>query len=222
MTSKSTLGLKAACFDLDGTLIDTGPPHVRAEEIALKSLGISELAPDHPVTFGAGILPGMQILADHYGLGSAEKVYEAYLPAWESALDEGLQAMPGADSALHLVHASGIPLVLVTSGEDEYVDKVMKQFDWTDLFIHRVTMESVNKLKPDPEAYMLAAEFVGLRPDQCAGFEDSSSGLRALDAAGMFSVFVREDAPETDLKADKKISSLEQLDEHLMRSLFQI
>ncbi len=214
------MGLKAAFFDLDGTLIDTGPPHLRAEEMALKSLGIERLASDHPVTFGAGILPGMQMLADHYGLESAEMVFKAYLPAWESALEMGLQAMPGADSSLRLVHRAGIPLVLVTSGENEYVEKVLDRFGWSDLFEGRVTMESVKSLKPDPEPYLLAAKLVGLDPGECAGFEDSSSGLKSMAAAGVFSVFVREDSETANLEADIKLTSLTELDSALLRRLF--
>lgn len=211
--------MKAACFDLDGTLIDTGPLHLAAEKRALETLGVSELAPDHPLTFGTGILPGMQMLADHYGFESAETVFKAYLPAWESSFEHGLQAMPGADVALHRIHAAGIPLALVTSGEQEYVEKVLNQFGWNDLFSRRVTLESVDNLKPHPEPYLLAAELLGLEPADCAGFEDSASGMRSLHATGFFSVLVSS-SDVAGASADLTLESLEQIDEQLIGSLF--
>ena len=208
--------LRAACFDLDGTLIDTGPLHVQAEHLALKTLGIPEPAPDHPVTFGTGVMPGLETLAAHYGFDSAETVLNAYLPAWNSLFEDGLQQMPGADQVLQSMSAVGIPLALVTSGEDEYVDRVLARFDWANLFVERVTQESVSHLKPDPEPYLLAAEKLGIPAAECAGFEDSTSGLNALINAGFFSVMVGVENEE----ADMSLASLEELDAQLIESLF--
>ncbi len=215
-------GLQAACFDLDGTLIDTGPLHVRAERLALNSLGITELASDHPVTFGAGILPGMQMLADHYGFPSAEHVFEAYLPAWESSFEDGLEQMPGADAALERLRDLGVPLALVTSGEDEYVDKVLARFEWSSLFSHLVTLESVTNIKPHPEPYLKAATLLGLEPERCVGIEDSASGMRALAAAGCYSVLVQADPALriVDPAPDIVIDSLTELDDELASKLF--
>ena len=210
MTSSS---LKAACFDLDGTLVDTGPLHAEAERLALVALGVPEPVVDHPITFGAGVMPGMQMLADHYGLQSAQRVFDAYLPAWESVFETGLKPLPGADDTLRLLHAAGVPLALVTSGESEYVDKVLVHFDWAGLFAERVTMESVQSLKPDPEPYLLAAQLLGFEPAECIGFEDSISGLMSLRAAGLYSVIVRPDHAERDELngADMAISGLDTL-----------
>lgn len=203
--------LTAACFDLDGTLVDTGPLHAQAELLALAALGIPEPAPDHPVTFGTGVMPGAQMLADHYNLPSAQHVLDAYIPAWESVFKSGLQPMPGADAVLRLLHAAAVPLALVTSGENEYVDKVMARFGWDSLFAHRVTLESVKKLKPDPEPYLLAARLLECEPNECAGFEDSVSGLRSLHAAGVYSIIVHPDHAERDelAGADMAISGLD-------------
>lgn len=214
--------LKAACFDLDGTLIDTGPLHAEAERLALASLGVPELAPDHPVTFGAGVMPGMQMLADHYGLPSAQHVLDAYLPAWTSVFKSGLVPMPGADEVLRLLAAAAVPLALVTSGESEYVDTVLARFGWNSLFTHRVTLESVKRLKPDPEPYLLAAQMLGVEPRSCAGFEDSASGLKALKAAGAYSIIVRPDHADRDelAGADMAISGLDRFGEPDLARLF--
>ena len=86
----------AACFDLDGTLIDTEPLHLDAERRALQTLGVEQLAGDHPKTFGMGILPGMALLSEVYGLGGQQKVLDVYLPLWDRLLETELELMPGA------------------------------------------------------------------------------------------------------------------------------
>ena len=65
-----TRPFSAVCFDLDGTLIDSEPLHLRAELEMLRSLGVEKRAADHPRTFGMGIMPGMAAVSDHYWIVS--------------------------------------------------------------------------------------------------------------------------------------------------------
>ena len=200
--------------------MDTGPLHARAEQAALAALGIPELAGDHPKTFGHGIMRGMQMLAEHYGLPSGQHVFDAYLPAWEALFAEGIAAKPGADDVLRQLHAMTVPLALVTSGEREYVDKVLARFGWHSLFKHTVTLESVHNLKPDPEPYLMAANLLELDPKFCAGFEDSASGLASVHAAEMFSVYVGESIAPAGLVPDMALASLVHLSGDELSRLF--
>ena len=58
----TSINFKAACFDLDGTLIDTGPPHRAAERVTVRAFGFDDLTADHPVTFGTGGFPVRSLL----------------------------------------------------------------------------------------------------------------------------------------------------------------
>jgi len=44
--------------------------------------------------------------------------------------------------------------------------------------------------KPDPEAFLMAAERLGVKPGECLVFEDTDMGIEAATAAGMASVKV--------------------------------
>jgi sugar-phosphatase len=48
-----------------------------------------------------------------------------------------------------------------------------------------VTIDDVDRGKPDPEAYLLAAERLGMTPEQCVVIEDAPAGIKAARAAGM-------------------------------------
>ena len=46
------------------------------------------------------------------------------------------------------------------------------------------------KSKPDPEPFLIAAERLGVKPEDCLVFEDTEMGIQAATAAGMASVKV--------------------------------
>tara|TARA_B100000809_G_scaffold251236_1_gene284543 strand:- start:56 stop:385 length:330 start_codon:yes stop_codon:yes gene_type:complete len=89
----------AACFDLDGTLIDTEPVHLRAETSCLITLGIDTGSLRHERTFGKGIESGMKSLAETYEL-DYELVMATYMPLWKSGLLSDLTVLPGTRDIL--------------------------------------------------------------------------------------------------------------------------
>lgn len=212
---------RAACFDLDGTLVDTEPIHVEAERQTLLHFGV-ESAPDHPRNFGIGVEAGMATLAAFYGLGDPERVLTAYVPQWERLLDEMLKTMPGALELLTAMDDAGIPLALVTSGDAEYAQLVLNRIGIVGRFAFTVTGDDVSEMKPSPEPYLLAAERFGMASGQILVFEDSAAGVASAVAAGMFCVAVAADVqerPELDA-AQQHITSLTEFGPHEVQRLF--
>ncbi|MFN8631300.1 MAG: HAD-IA family hydrolase [Chloroflexota bacterium] len=56
--------------------------------------------------------------------------------------------------------------------------------------------------KPDPEIFLVAAEALGLRPEDCVGVEDARAGIEAIKAAGMRAVGIGADLPGADWITD--------------------
>ncbi len=214
--------LIAACFDLDGTLIDTSPLHVVAERQALASLGVAELSDQHPFVFGMGIVPGMQALSDHYGLESGEAVLNAYLPFWDEQLATGVQLMPGAGELLSELAERRIPMALVTSGEADYARLVLGTLELEDAFAAVVTCDDVTEMKPSPEPYATAAELLGTTPDRCAAFEDSAIGVASVINSGAYCVAVHAEAlSRSDLSsAHERFASLADISDGVLDRLF--
>lgn len=199
----------AAFFDLDGTLIDTGPPHRDAEEATLREFGVDGVADDHPDTFGHGVIPGSQMVAKHYGIDDAEALLKEYLRQWKRNSSAGIDLLPGAEEAVRAVAASGSKVAIVTSGERPYADRFIKMAGLGDVLSASVTLDDVNNLKPHPEPYLKAAETLGVAPSQCVVFEDSVAGFLAARAAEMTCVGVGKVALEADedVAPDMAISS---------------
>lgn len=214
---------RAACFDLDGTLVDTEPIHVEAERQTLLHFGV-EPAPDHPRHFGIGVEAGMATLAAFYGLGDPQRVLAVYVPLWERLLDARLKPMPGALELLTDLDVAAVPLALVTSGDDVYAHYVLDRVGIMDLFAHTVTGDQITHMKPSPEPYLLAAERFGLQPGQVVAFEDSAVGVTSAIAAGLFCIAVAADVHERpDLQvAQLRITSLTEFGPPEVQRLFEI
>ena len=58
-----------------------------------------------------------------------------------------------------------------------------------------ITADDITLSKPNPQCFLLAAERLGVKPEECAVFEDSIHGLNAARAAGMYVVGVATSNP---------------------------
>jgi HAD superfamily hydrolase (TIGR01509 family) len=207
----------AACFDLDGTLIDTTPLHLAAEADALREMGIDPSDPRRPWTFGLGDVAGMMLLADTLGL-DADRLTNAYVPRWEAQVAGGARLKPGAQETLTRLLAMKVPTALVTSGDDGYVRLMLESCRIAGYFETTVSMDDVKSMKPHPEPYLTAAERLGVDPARCVGFEDSPAGLASLRSAGMYSVAVADSLKEQE--SDLAVDGLDRISGKMLRQWF--
>ncbi|MEO8581746.1 MAG: HAD family phosphatase [Patescibacteria group bacterium] len=95
------------------------------------------------------------------------------------ALTEGLLQF------LQELQAKNIPLAIATSARKPYTDFILDGLNVREFFKQIVTAEEISKGKPDPEIYLLAAKRISIDPKDCVAFEDSLSGIKSAQAAGM-------------------------------------
>lgn len=74
---------------------------------------------------------------------------------------------------------------LVTSSRRNEALHVLKSLEIESLIDVVLAAEDVEKHKPDPEVYLLAASRLAVEPQDCLVIEDSPAGVRAASAAGM-------------------------------------
>lgn len=178
---------KAALFDMDGTLVDNTPAHIRAFEIFCDRYGVRNWKERLSQGFGMGnddimrlILPeeviasrGLQALADE-----KEAIYrEIYAPE--------IRPVAGLRDLLLRLRALGIRCAVGSSGCRANVDFVLERCGIAGFFDARISGDAVTRCKPDPEIYLKAAEALRLRPEECVVFEDARAGIEAGDRAGM-------------------------------------
>ena len=178
----------AYLFDLDGTLIDSMPVHLRAWSIAMQHAGL-RVPFDADYFYSLGGVPTLDsavIYGEHYGLviDPHSVVHEKELLYLE-LLGEVRLIEPVASFARQI--AATHPVAVVTGGGPEIAFPALDATGLRDLFPVVVTPEDVppGRGKPSPDMFLLAAARLGVPPAQCLVFEDAVPGIEAAHAAGM-------------------------------------
>jgi beta-phosphoglucomutase-like phosphatase (HAD superfamily) len=115
--------------------------------------------------------------------------------------------VPDAKVLLDEVVRAGIPCALVTMSIGSLVDRFIEQAG--DVFAAVVTGDQVTKGKPDPEAYLLAAERLRVDPALCVAIEDSPVGICAAHASGAATIAVPRQTESPGIQGVTVLTTLE-------------
>jgi beta-phosphoglucomutase-like phosphatase (HAD superfamily) len=178
-------------FDCDGTLADTMPLHWRAWQVIVARHRLS--LPEHRF-YALGGVPSREILrmlSTEQGVAldplavSLEKEAE-YRPL--IAQVEPINMVVGVARDNY----GKIPLAVASGGTKKIIEQVLDHLGIKHLFQAIVTSEDVVRQKPAPDIFLEAARRIGVPPQFCRAYEDTDLGMRAIRAAGMEAVDVRE------------------------------
>lgn len=100
----------------------------------------------------------------------------------------GITPRPGVRRLVDEGLAAGVALAVVTTTSRSNVDALFASIwgrQWQDRFAAVVCAEDAPVKKPDPQAYLLALQRLGLAAQECFALEDSPGGLQAARAAGI-------------------------------------
>jgi beta-phosphoglucomutase family hydrolase len=185
-----TRPFRGLIFDCDGTLADTMPLHYRAwvEALRARNADISEqLFYD---LAGVPTTDIIRILNERFGYSL--DVEEA-AAAKEELYEVLLHQAPAIQRVVDLVHEyhGRYPMAVASGGIRRLVDKTVRALELTHCFAAICTAEDVERGKPNPDLFLLAAQRIGVPPEECIVLEDSELGLEAARRAGMQPVDVR-------------------------------
>lgn len=189
----------AVLWDMDGTLIDTEPFWFEAEIELVGRFGGSWSREQAVALVGSGLRDGATVLQQ---AGVRMTVDE--IVAWQTdfvteRLVAPLPWRPGALALLSSVREAGVPTALVTMSVRRMAQAVAAALPFAG-FDLVVAGDDVTHAKPHPEAYLHAAESLGVAVDACVAIEDSRPGLAAAVASGACTIGVPHHAqlPEGD------------------------
>eukprot|EP01026_Neomeris_dumetosa_P000633 TRINITY_DN10156_c0_g1_i5.p6 TRINITY_DN10156_c0_g1~~TRINITY_DN10156_c0_g1_i5.p6 ORF type:complete len:110 (-),score=24.03 TRINITY_DN10156_c0_g1_i5:225-554(-) len=77
----------------------------------------------------------------------------------------------------------GIPMAVASGGSKEHVVGGLERAGLLDYFQTVVAAEDYTKGKPHPDPFLIAAQRIGVNPEDCVGYEDATLGMQAIEAA---------------------------------------
>ena len=222
MEPATTVSLKAILFDLDGVIVDSEAIHHRAYELALEAYGVAEIPFEIYAEHWSNRGQGLDYAVRHFPGVEAKELKRRKEAALLNLLRSEVRLRPGAGSAVRRL-AGHWPLALATGSARDVAALVLDRFALRDHFRVVVAREDYCLDKPAPDAFLKAAELVGVAPDDCLVVEDSVKGLSAARAAGMRCVVVPNDYTRRGdfFGAQVVLKAMNQLTIDLVESLFR-
>jgi HAD superfamily hydrolase (TIGR01509 family) len=214
--------LRAACFDLDGVVVDSEPLHFEAEKEALAHHGVDLTLDDKAEFVGYPLHEVAVRMAARFGLPDAEAFYIERQRIFQALVASRLGLRRGVAGLLDLLASRGVHCALVTSGPRRYVDGVLARFGLGRYFDFVIAEEDVREHKPAPGPYLAAARLLALPPAACLALEDSPTGVTSAKAAGLYCVAIpSQPTAGSDLSlADERIDSLTDFGPQMADRLF--
>ncbi len=200
--------IRAIVFDLDGTLIQSEKlkaqsyaiavqrlrglpePDPRSVEAYRATVGVDKEAASRFVMHELGLEQHLRPLMPKYSASEPWQVLTEMRTTIYDAMVADPQVLrenqwPHTVGLLRLAKENGCRTALATNSERAAVVHVLHALDLEGLLDLVLTRDDVEKPKPDPEIYLLAAQRFELSPEECIVVEDSPNGVRAAVAAGM-------------------------------------
>jgi pyrophosphatase PpaX len=175
-------------FDLDGTLIDSGPIILASMQHAVRTVLGREIPPDElALTIG-----GQGIVAQMSAIDAerADALLETY-KEHNDGLHETLEAFEELLAVLPQLKAEGRKLGIVTAKRHRTVGLALERFPALASALDVVVAhEDTDRHKPDPEPVLLALQKLGGEPQEAVYVGDSPFDIGAAKAAGVYSIAV--------------------------------
>lgn len=178
-------------FDCDGTLVDSELLYNTVIADLLSEAGLPEYTPQVCLGLFTGLTFSniRSLVEKKHGLDLSESMSsERYIARSHARMDEGLNAIEGANAVLQSVSQTH-KICIGSNGERASVIKSLQNTGLYDFFggndEHIFTKIQVKNAKPAPDLFLFAAREMGFNPGQCWVIEDSVAGVTAGVAAGM-------------------------------------
>ncbi len=169
---------------MDGTLVDTEPMWLASEIDLMNQFDYAWTEEDQANCLGGPLdRVGRYMFELAGGVQSPEFFTETLISKMEQRLRSGAQLMDGAQELMAQCEALNLPMALVSASPRVLVDAVLENLAGHNFGI-AISSDDVERVKPDPEGYLKAAEFLGVSIAECLILEDSLTGVTAAKASG--------------------------------------
>ncbi|AVR46984.1 beta-phosphoglucomutase [Christiangramia fulva] len=187
---------RAFIFDLDGVIVDTAKFHFLAWRKLANDLGFDFTQEQNEQLKGVSRVESLNKILTWGNMKLTEEEFnrqmalknENYL-SYVDKMEED-EILPGVPKVLNFLKEKNIPIALGSASKNART--ILKKINLYNTFDAIVDGTDVSKAKPDPEVFLIAAERLHAKPENCVVFEDSLAGVEAANIGKMISIGIGE------------------------------
>ena len=183
-------GVRGCIFDFNGTLLFDTPAHADAWRAFLLEEGVAVTDADIQKHIQGRPNPAilrhfLGELTDQEILTCSKRKEEKYRAVCLQKND-WFRLVDGVPEMFDRLRAEEVPFTIATSSQWDNVSFYFEHLGLDRWFTPETLVFDDGKMrgKPAPDIYLRAMALIGCRPEECAVFEDSLSGIQAGRAAG--------------------------------------
>jgi beta-phosphoglucomutase len=183
--------IQTVIFDMDGVIVDTEPVHRYAYFQQFGELNIDVTEEMFTSFTGNSTRNVFQNLKTLFNLEQeVEDLIQRKRTIFNEAFDtkSDLELLEGVENLIKELHQKGMQLILASSASKVTIERVFGRFQLHQYFTHVVSGEDFPKSKPDPAIFEHAASLSIAFKENCIVIEDSTNGVKAAKAAGIYCV----------------------------------
>jgi HAD superfamily hydrolase (TIGR01509 family) len=181
----------AVVFDMDGLMVDTEPLSRQAWAHVLQAYGYELEDELYRRMIGRRTEESVQFVLSAIDISvTATELVRRKREVFDGIRAKGVPVMPGLMELQSAIARRGLPWAVATSSPRYHAELILAQLGLATACRAIAAGDEVERGKPAPDIYLLAAERLELPSSQCLALEDSEPGCRAAVAAGMVTVAV--------------------------------
>ncbi len=209
----NNLSTRATIWDMDGVIADTAPYHLAAWQQAFQKRGVNFTKENFRHNFGQR---NDTIIRNILGQSTPQSEIDAIAKEKEitfrNEVRKNIKPLPGAIELIKSLRERGFKIALASSAPTENIELLIGGLAIKKYFHVLVSGRDVAEGKPSPQGFLLAAQRLGVAPENCIVIEDAVAGVTAAKRAGMRCLAVTSTHPRESLnQADLVVDSLEEI-----------